>query len=346
MHSIRGIAPDKVKPQLPNRKYIMIMKNAPKNSLNFLIYDFLQYCELERNLTDETLKMYRFYLKDFLKWLYDINNENKYLTYKKITYEIVREYRQNLARRTSTITKKNLKRNTQNRFLVALRSFLKFLIVIKDFDDSLPPDKVILGKSDPRVPKFLLEEELEDLLDEIETNTEIGIRDRAILELLFSTGLRISELTNLNKQDLAPEVLRRKEFTVIGKGRKPRTVFLTTNTAEWIHKYVNTRDDKFNPLFIRYFGKEMDQDDKDGESLRLNPRSVQRMIKKYALKAGITKNVTPHVVRHSFATDLLMSGADLRSVQEMLGHTDISTTQIYTHVTRKDLKDIHRKFKN
>ena len=168
-----------------------------------------------------------------------------------------------------------------------------------------------------------------------------GIRDRAILETLFSTGLRVSELVDLNVDDISFDS---NEFTVIGKGRKPRTVYLSDSAKKWLKKYLATRDDNFIPLFLRYSGKKMDEGDLEGESLRLTARSIQRMIKKYTARAGISVDVTPHTLRHTFATGLLKSGADLRSVQELLGHSSVTTTQIYTHVTNKQLKEVHRDF--
>jgi len=172
-------------------------------------------------------------------------------------------------------------------------------------------------------------------------NKKSGIRDRAILELLFSTGLRVSELVGLSVTDVN---LKTGEFTVVGKGRKVRTVYLSDSAKEWIRRYLATRSDDFSPLFLRYSGKKMDDGDIEGESLRLTARSVQRLVKKYTLRAGIAVDATPHTLRHTFATGLLREGADLRSVQELLGHSNVSTTQIYTHLTSKQLKDVHQKY--
>lgn len=286
--------------------------------------------------------MYHFYLKEFTQWLEEAHGTS--VSYKHITQQSVSDFRVYLNRKISMRRNEPLMRNTQNRYLTALRSFLRYLIVIKGYQDVLPPDKVILGKSDPRVPKFLAEDQVEELVKAQDLNKKSGLRDRAILETLFSTGMRISELTNLNVDDLSPQVLEKREFAVVGKGRKVRTVYLSESAARWIKQYLATRKDRFRPLFVRYSGKSMDEQDPDGESLRLTPRSVQRMVKKYARMAGLSVDVTPHVLRHSFATDLLMAGADLRSVQELLGHSDVSTTQIYTHVTNKHLKDVHERF--
>ncbi len=321
-----------------------INKKPDKNSqLYKLIIEFLQFCEIEKNLSQGTVKMYYFYLKGFLVWLEETYNGRKN-KYRDIDQEVVREFRLYLNRKEVGVRGLTMKHNTQNRYLTALRSFLRYLIVEKGYDDTMAPDKVKLGKSDPRVPKFLTVDQIDDLTSTQDLAKKSGIRDRAILETLFSTGMRISELTSLNKEDLSPQVLEKHEFTVIGKGRKARTVYLSKQAIEWLKKYMATRRDEFKPLFVRYSGKSMDPDDLEGESLRITPRSIQRMVKKYARNAGITQNVTPHVLRHSFATDLLMEGADLRSVQELLGHSDLSTTQIYTHVTNKHLKEVHEKF--
>lgn len=311
--------------------------------LGIMINDFLQYCEIEKNLSQGTIKMYHFYLRSFDEWLAEKFGTDV-VSYKNITQDTVKDFRVFLNRKLSDKSHLPLRRNTQNRYLTALRSFLRYLIVIRNIDSALSPDKVLLGKSDPRVPKYLNEDQVEDLVQVQDLNKKSGLRDKAILEMLFSTGLRISELINLNVGDFNEKVLERREFSVIGKGRKVRTVYLSKGAVKCIKQYLATRRDDFEPLFIRYSGKLMDDNDDKGESLRLTPRSVQRMIKKYALMAGLPVNVTPHVLRHSFATDLLIAGADLRSVQELLGHSDVSTTQIYTHITNKQLRDVHQKF--
>lgn len=318
-------------------------KSYPADSLPRLINDFLQYCEVEKNLSQGTLKMYHFYLKALNEWL-ESKTGNNVVNFKSVTQDNVQEFRVYLNRKLSAKSNQPLRRNTQNRYLTALRSFLRYVILVKGYDSALPPDKVVLGKSDPRIPKFLNEDQVEDLVKVQDLNKKSGIRDRAILEMLFSTGMRISELTNLNRDDVSNQVLDKREFAVIGKGRKVRTVYLSKAAVKWVKQYLSTRRDNFKPLFVRYSGKSMEDKDPTGESLRLTPRSVQRMVKKYARMAGLSVDVTPHVLRHSFATDLLMAGADLRSVQELLGHSDVSTTQIYTHVTNKHLKDIHDKF--
>ena len=323
------------------RNLLLMPRN---NGLAQLINEFLQYCELDRNLSQGTIKMYHLYLNSFLEWAKEFtNNDNP--SYKHVDQDLVREFRLYLNRRHSDKGANDIiRRNTQNRYLTALRSFFKYLIVEMDYDDALIPDKIILGKQDPRVPKYLSVDQVKDLFNVQNLNKKSGLRDRAILETLFSTGMRISELINLNKDDITPQILERGELAVVGKGRKLRTVYLSKTAIEWLRKYLMTRRDNFKPLFLRYSGKSMETNDLEGKSLRITPRSVQRLIKSYAIKAGISQNVTPHVLRHSFATDLLIAGADLRSVQELLGHSDVSTTQIYTHVTNKHLKEVHEKF--
>ncbi|NBO22363.1 hypothetical protein EBU94_03355 [bacterium] len=205
----------------------------------------------------------------------------------------------------------------------------------------LPPDEIILGKSEGRIPKFLQDDQLKSIFSVQNVNKRSGIRDKAILLLLYSTGLRVSELVALNVSDVN---LKTGEFAVIGKGRKVRTVYLNETAKSALLKYLNVRKDTFKPLFLRYSGKQLENIDEDGESLRLTVRSIQRLVKKYAINAGISVDATPHTLRHSFATSLLSQGADLRSVQELLGHSNLSTTQIYTHVTNKKLKDVHKQF--
>lgn len=318
------------------------VSSNPKD-LGKLINDFLQYCEVDKNLSQGTVKMYHFYLKGFLNWLQEKYGGNV-ARYDDVTLDVIKDFKVYLNRKVVDNRGSTMKQNTQNRYLTALRSFLRYLITEKGYEDALSPDKIKLGKSDPRVPKFLTVEQVDELTSLQNLNKKSGIRDRAILELLFSTGMRISELTNLNREDITPQILDKREFTIIGKGRKARTVYLSKPAVEWIKKYLATRKDNFKPLFVRYSGKSMDPDDPNGQSLRLTPRSVQRMVKKYSTAAGISVDVTPHVLRHSFATDLLMAGADLRSVQELLGHSDVSTTQIYTHVTNKRLREVHEKY--
>src|SRR3989344_6403473 len=307
-------------------------------SLEKLLTNYLEYCEVEKNLSQNTIQMYDFYLRDFITWATETLKRD--LTPDDINEELVRKYRIDLNRRISSKSHLEFKRSTQKNFLVALRAFLKYLIV-KEHLDVMAPDEIILGKSEARIPKVLNEEQLDNLLNSQNLDKKSGIRDRAILEVLFSTGLRVSELVNLNISDIN---LNAGEFAVIGKGRKVRTVYLSESAKNWLRRYLGTRSDKFIPLFLRYSGKKMTDGDLEGKSLRLTVRSVQRLVKKYTLRAGISVDATPHTLRHTFATGLLREGADLRSVQELLGHSNVSTTQIYTHVTNKQLKDVHKRF--
>jgi site-specific recombinase XerD len=258
---------------------------------------------------------------------------------KDITDDVVRTYRLNLNRRLSGKMeqgrKETLKRKTQNYYLIALRAFLKY--AMKRGITSLPPDRIELAKVPERSLDLISHEELERLMKAPQGDDLKSLRDRAIMELLFSTGLRVSELCSLSRDiNLASD-----ELSVRGKGEKVRVVFLSSSAKKALSDYLSKRKDMDPALFIQ-FGK----NSKNKESLRLTPRSVERGIKYYAVKAGIDRKVTPHVVRHSFATDLLSNGADLRSVQALLGHAHIGTTQIYTHVTDKHLRDIHKKFHN
>lgn len=203
----------------------------------------------------------------------------------------------------------------------------------------MAPDKIDLPKVPERQVKFLNGEEVDRLLNSPSLSTIQGKRDKAILEVLFSTGLRVSELVSLNRDKVD---LDRREFGIVGKGGKARVVFLSQRAVDWLIKYLNERKDHFKPLFIRHKGHV--EPVTPDEKMRLTPRSIQRLIKKYSHKVRLPIDATPHVMRHSFATDLLNAGADIRSVQEMLGHKNISTTQIYTHVTNKQLREIHEAF--
>ena len=256
----------------------------------------------------------------------------------KITEEMVREFRLYLSHNYKNPYKGELKRKTQNYFLVALRSFFKYLIRQKL--KVIAPETIELGKTRESGIKFLSEEKLKDLFHAVDTTDIIGIRNRTILEVLFSTGLRVSELVGLNRDQVN---LRTGEFGVIGKGGKARVVFLSKNAKDWLQKYFDKRNDPYRPLFLRYSGPKPD-DELNDEKQRLSVRSIERMIEKYRIMAGIPIRIGPHVLRHSYATDLLSHGADLRSVQEMLGHKNIATTQIYTHVTNARLRDVHEKF--
>ncbi|MCX7956243.1 MAG: tyrosine-type recombinase/integrase [Patescibacteria group bacterium] len=297
---------------------------------------FLEYCELDKNLSLRTVRMYSYYLNFFQDWLF--KKYQKELKVEEINEEAIRSFRLFISHQYKNPYKGELKRQTQNYFLVALRSFFRFLL--KKGYKVLSPEMIELGKTRDRNIKFLLPEELERLFNAVDIKDEIGLRDRTILEVLFSTGLRVSELVSLNREQIN---LEKGEFGVIGKGGKARVVFLSKRAIVWLKKYLEKRNDPYSPLFIRYSGPKA-KEGLTNEKMRLSVRSVERMIDKYRKKAGILFRIGPHVLRHSYATDLLSHGADLRSVQEMLGHKNISTTQIYTHVTNIRLKEIHEKF--
>jgi site-specific recombinase XerD len=291
--------------------------------------DFLEYLEIEQNRSQKTIQNYDHYLTRLIDFAGDI-------TVKEIDAEMVRKWRLWL-NRLGTNTSDELQKNTLNYHLIALRSFLKFCA--KRNVPAMTADKIELARAVRKQVTFLSPEEVERLFAEPNLETMPGLRDRAILELLFSSGLRVSELVGLDKDHVNT---KRREFMVRGKGQKDRPIFISPEAAGWIERYLEKRQDTARPLFVRYSGTK--QVDLSGNFHRLTARSVQRMVARYALLAGITKHVSPHTLRHSFATDLLMNGADLRSVQAMLGHSNISTTQIYTHVTDPHLKSVHEKF--
>lgn len=299
---------------------------------------FLEYCELDRNLSVKTVRMYGYYLTFFQQWLLKVNPNVKDFEVEKVDENTIRNFRLFISHEYKNPYKGELKRQTQNYFLVALRSFFRYLI--KQKLAVISPEIIELGKQRDRNIKFLLPEELEKMFQVVEVKDIGGLRDRAILEVLFSTGLRVSELANLNREQVNLEA---GEFGVIGKGGKARVVFLSKKAKEWLQKYFHQRNDPYRPLFIRYSGPKISKGISD-EKFRLSVRSIERMVDKYRKKAGILFRIGPHVLRHSYATDLLSHGADLRSVQEMLGHKNISTTQIYTHVTNLRLKEIHEKY--
>ncbi len=310
------------------------------------ILQFLEYCELDKNLSQKTIRMYSYYLNFFKGWLlkkYQISNikyqkEEANFKVEDVTEDTIRRFRLYLSREYFNPYKGELKRQTQNYFLVALRSFFRFLIRKKL--KVLSPEMIDLGKLSDRNIKFLLKEELKKLMEGPNTQKIRGLRDRAILEVLFSTGLRVSELVSLNRDQVN---LESGEFGIIGKGGRARVVFLSEKAKIWLKKYIDGRKDPCRSLFIRYSGPKA----KEGlteEKLRLSSRSIERMVDKYRKKAGILFRIGPHVLRHSFASDLLAHGADIRSVQEMLGHKNISTTQIYTHVTNLRLREVHQKY--
>ena len=306
-----------------------------KESLESLVIDFLQYCEIEANLSQGTIKMYYYYLLELISFLKKELQKEK-STVGDINDENLRLYRVFLNRKISSKSKAPIKRSTQMNFLVSLRAFLRYLMLDRQME-VLSPEKVKLGKGQDRQIKVLTKEQVELLLKEPDLIRVNGLRDRAIMELLFSTGTRVSELCNLNISDLN---LKTSEISVLGKGRKVRVVFISEQAAWALRAYLARRSLEVKPLFIRLKGPKP----KDENALRLSPRSVESLIKKYAQKAGLAIEPTPHTLRHTFATDLLRNGADLRSVQELLGHKNVSTTQIYTHVTNPQLREVHRKF--
>lgn len=292
--------------------------------------DFLEYLEIEQNRSQKTIANYDHYLIRLLDFAGDD------LEVGDINPELIRKWRLWL-NRLGTNVSDELQKTTQNYHLIALRSFLKFCA--KRNVPALAADKIELARTTRKEVTFLTEDELKRLFEQPDVSSLHGLRDRAILELLFSSGLRVSELVHLDKDHVN---LKRREFTVRGKGQKDRPIFISPAAAEWLSRYLEKRDDTLRPLFVRYSGRKAV--DLSGNFHRLTARSVQRLVSTYALRAGITKHVSPHTMRHSFATDLLMNGADLRSVQAMLGHSNIATTQIYTHVTDPHLRDIHERF--
>lgn len=293
------------------------------------LVDFLEYLEVDKNRSQKTIANYHHYLMRLDEFHPELHIHD-------ITKDLIRKWRLWLNRYTDDHGQ-SLSKTTQNYHLIALRSYLRFLA--QTDVDALPSDKIELAKTHRKQVTFLTGDEVQRLLSQPDITTNVGLRDRAILELLFSSGLRVSELVALNRDHIN---LKRREFTVRGKGEKDRPVFISDIAAESIELYLKNRKDNSPPLFIHYSGSKNLTN--AGSYMRLTARSVQRLIKKYALRAGITKQVTPHTMRHSFATDLLMNGADLRSVQGLLGHSNISTTQIYTHVTDPHLKKVHESF--
>jgi len=296
-------------------------------AINDLIIDFLEYMEVEKGRAIATVSNYDHYLRHFSSFA----QEKGIAAPEQINQELVRQYR-------LALNRTNISKNTQNYYLIALRSFLKYLS--KRNLKSLDANQIELAKTEERQITFLDDKELDELMSKPGIKTIQGLRDKAILTLLFSTGLRVSELINLKKDDIN---LEKTEFSVKGKGGKVRVVFLDQAAKESLKRYLASRTDPSDFLFISY-GHTKSEDRRPKTENGMTPRSVQRMVRKYALAAGITKDVTPHVMRHSFATDLLMSGADLRAVQSLLGHSSVTTTQIYTHVTDKHLKEVHEAF--
>ena len=293
--------------------------------------DFLEHLEVEGGRSPRTIENYKLYLERFIDFAGDIDVA-------KITSETIRKYRLWLNRYKNSNTGEKLLLITQNYHLIALRGLLTY-ISQRDIS-SLAADKITLPKTVRKQVTFLHYDEVVRLIEQIPLDNEPGLRDRAIIELLFSSGLRVSELVNLNRDHIN---LARREFMVRGKGQKDRPVFVSMSAAEHVKNYLDARHDNLPALFISY-SRRLAKPSVSGDYRRLSARSIQRMVSHYARLAGITKHVSPHTMRHSFATDLLMNGADLRAVQSMLGHSNIATTQIYTHVTDQHLKDVHERF--
>ncbi len=302
-----------------------------------LIEDFLEHLEIESGRSKKTIENYRLYLERFLEITQEILNKDD-IKPGDINREVLRKYRLKLNRYGSENGGDDFKTITQAYHLIALRGFMKYLV--KREIKSLDPSLIELPRVIRKQVSFLHFDEVEEMLNQIDTSNESGLRDRAIIELLYSGGLRVSELVNLNRDSIN---LERREFMVRGKGSKDRPIFISEACADRVRDYLDARTDSLPALFLNN-SKNLQTADTSGNYRRMTARSIERIVEKYARLAGITKHVSPHTLRHSFATDLLMNGADLRAVQSMLGHADISTTQIYTHVTDAHLREIHEKF--
>ncbi|MBT3689944.1 tyrosine-type recombinase/integrase [bacterium] len=312
----------------------MSLKKGKKPIIKYLT-DFLEYLEIEKGLSNRSQETYTRQLNKFFTWLRLVKKDK--IKPHELTSNDIWQYRVYLSKQVNKTTNKLLTKNTQNHYLIALRNILNFFA---DRDiQSIPAEKIKLSKQKTEKNiNFLSLDQVEKLLLSPNTKTTVGLRDRSILEILFSTGLRVAELTALNREQIKiPKINDSLEISVIGKGSVPRTVYISARAVECIKKYLNTRNDSDKALFIRYSGP------KDSP-LRLTTRSIESIVKKHALKTGIPAHTVPHTLRHSFATDLLEKGVDIRTVQEFLGHKSIATTQIYTHVVSKKLKDIHSKF--
>jgi len=295
---------------------------------------FLEHLEIEKNCSKLTIRNYEHYLNVLVEFLIK-NKQIEKPTIDDITADTVRDFRLFLSRQAGT--NGEMKLVTQGYYVISLRSFLKWLI--KNDMKVMQPEKLDVPKVKDHSLKFLDETQMNRLLNQPLNSSKNGLRDRSILELLFSTGLRVSELVSLDREQVN---LNTCEFGVIGKGGRSRVVFISKEAAQWVDKYLKSRMDKYKPMFIRDLRpKEIALEDK---KVRLTARSVQRLVKKYVRQANLPVAATPHTLRHSMATDLLRNGADLRSVQEMLGHKNIATTQIYTHVTDARLREVHDKF--
>lgn len=319
---------------LGSRVYMSAKGSVP--GLEDCISEYLEYLTIERQVSPFTIRNYKFYLLKFSAWVDKFYPD---LDFTNVTSKMLKTYRVYLAQIKDS-KGQYLAPVTQGYYVIALRSMLRYLIR-QDYE-VVSPERLELPKGKEHSIKFLDYKHVEAMIDKADTSNVAGLRDRVIMETLFSTGLRVSELTSLNKTTINLET---KEFGVVGKGRKIRVVFLSDRAAMWIERYLRERNDHYHPVFIRHSGTKPAIDDpKAGEKLRLTTRSVQRIIAKYGLLAHLPYSITPHVMRHSFATDLISHGAGLREVQEMLGHKNIATTQIYTHVTNPQLKSVHEKY--
>lgn len=306
----------------------IIHPSSANSDLTGLKREFLEYIEIERGRSIKTTVNYDHYLTRFIDFITNHSEKKvKRPGANDIGDDRLREYR-------LWLNRKDLKKRTQNYHLIALRAFLKYLA--RRGISSLAPERIELAKTPERSLDLISPEELRRIIDSPDVNDIKGLRDKAILELLFSTGLRVSELCSLD-QDIN---LKLDELSIRGKGEKVRVVFISEDAKESIKAYLAKRKDMEDALFVSHGNHEK------AKVSRLTPRSVERIVKFYAIKAGISKKITPHVIRHSFATDLLRNGADLRSVQLMLGHANISTTQIYTHITDSQLRSVHKMFHN
>ncbi len=312
--------------------------NKSKTPIPKHVNDFLDWIDIEKGLSSKTQENYRRFLEKFLVWLK--KNRLEGLLPHQLTSEHIWDYRVWLSRSFLTPQGQPLKKTTQNYYLIALRAFLGYFVA-KDIL-SMPPEKITLSRPDKeRIVKFLSLEQLAKLFSAPDITTLPGLRDRAILEAFFSTGMRISELTGLNREQIKIKPgMEDLELGIVGKGGRARTIYFSKSAIEWLDKYIKVRDvndEKEKALFVNYHGPSK-------SPRRLSPRAIEKNLKKYIILAGLPINTTPHTLRHSFATDLLTQGADLRLVQEFLGHKNILATQIYTHVTNKRLRDVHRQF--
>ena len=299
------------------------------------VHDFLDWLDIEKGLSTKSQENYARFLKKFLDWLHA--NELTELKPHELSSDQIWHYRIFLSRQQPLKDKQPLKKSTQNYYLIALRSLLNYFA---DRDIvSLPAEKIKLARDkSERSVRFLTLDQLEKLFSAPDTVTNAGLRDYAILRVLFSTGMRVAELVALNRNQIRIKSgIKELEIGIVGKGGRSRTIYLSEGALTALEKYLRTREDDDPALFVNYRSK-------GGSSRRLTSRSIEKQVKKYAIQSGIPLTTTPHVMRHSFATDLLAQGVDLRTIQEFLGHKSIAATQIYAHVTNKQLRDIHQKF--